>query len=179
MKREVYHWFGRLSTRIRWKGSWKMNLFKTLNRVEIFENIGFSFNCERPKREDFEHHILLPLCMLLKNAIVISIFLAIFFGVDGRKRFECGMRGPAFFGNGEKISLFKIYPDTCEGSLSNFFTGSRLFRRWEQNKRKKNYLNMEVQILTISLAILKKSSVVIKWSQIWVLVRELKEIHVI
>lgn len=106
-----------------------MNLFKTLNRVEIFENIGFSFNCERPKREDFEHHILLPLCMLLKNAIVISIFLAIFFWVDGRKRFECGMRGPAFFDNGEKISLFKIYPDTCGGSLSNFFTGSRLFKR--------------------------------------------------
>ena len=85
MKREVYHWFGRLSTRIRWKGSWKMNLFKTLNREEIFENIGFSFNCERPKREDFEHHILLPLCILLKNAIVIPIFFSDFFLVDGRK----------------------------------------------------------------------------------------------
>lgn len=106
-----------------------MNLFKTLNRVEIFENIGFSFNCERPKREDFEHHILLPLCILLKNAIVIPIFFSDFFLVDGRKRFECGMRGPAFFDNGEKISLFKIYPDTCGGSLSNFFTGSRLFKR--------------------------------------------------
>ena len=179
VKREVYHWFGRLSTRIRWKRSWKMNLFKTLNRVEIFENIGFSFNCERPKREDFEHHILLPLCMLLKNAIVISIFLAIFFLVDGRKWFEWGMRGPAFFDNGEKISLFKIYPDSCGGSLGNFFTGSRLFKRWKQNKRKKNYLNMEVQILTISLAILKKSSVVINWSRTRVLVRELKVIHVI
>ena len=107
-----------------------MNLFKTLNRVEIFENIGFSFNCERPKREDFEHHILLPLCILLKNAIVIPIFFSDFFLVDGRKkRFECGMRGPAFFDNGEKISLFKIYPDTCGGSLSYFFTGSRLFKR--------------------------------------------------
>lgn len=62
-----------------------MNLFKTLNRVEIFENIGFSFNCERPKREDFEHHILLPLCILLKNAIVIPIFFSDFFLVDGRK----------------------------------------------------------------------------------------------
>ena len=105
-----------------------MHLFKTLNRVEIFENIGFSFNRGRPKREDFEHHILLPLCMLLKNAIVISIFLAIFFWWTG-ERFECGMRGPAFFDNGEKISLFKIYPDTCGGSLGNFFTGSRLFKR--------------------------------------------------
>lgn len=107
-----------------------MNLFKTLNRVEIFENIGFSFNCERPKREDFEHHILLPLCILLKNAIVIPIFFSdFFFGGREKKRFECGMRGPAFFDNGEKISLFKIYPDTCGGSLSNFFTGSRLFKR--------------------------------------------------
>ena len=85
VKREVYHWFGRLSTRIRWKRSWKMNLFKTLNRVEIFENIGFSFNRGRPKREDFEHHILLPLCILLKNAIVIPIFFSDFFLVDGRK----------------------------------------------------------------------------------------------
>ena len=84
-----------------------MHLFKTLNRVEIFENIGFSFNCERPKREDFEHHILLPLCMLLKNAIVISIFLAIFFWVDGRKRFECGMRGPAFFDKEKKSPFLK------------------------------------------------------------------------
>lgn len=67
--------------------------------------------------------------MLLKNAIVISIFLAIFFWVDGRKRFESGMRGPAFFDNGEKISHFKKYPDMCGGSLTNFFTGSRLFRR--------------------------------------------------
>ena len=62
-----------------------MHLFKTLNRVEIFENIGFSFNCGRPKREVFEHHILLPLCMLLKNAIVIPIFFSDFFLVDGRK----------------------------------------------------------------------------------------------
>lgn len=106
-----------------------MNLFKTLIRVEIFENIGFSFNCERPKREDFEHHILLPLCILLKSAIVIPIFFSDFFLVDGRKRFKCGMRGPAFFDNGEKISLFKIYPDTCGGSLGKFFTGSRLFKR--------------------------------------------------
>lgn len=107
-----------------------MNLFKTLNRVEIFENIGFSFNCGRPKREVFEHHILLPLCMLLKNAIVIPIFFSDFFLVDGRKNdLNVVCADPHFFDNGEKISLFKIYPDTCGGSLSYFFTGSRLFKR--------------------------------------------------
>ena len=107
-----------------------MNLFKTLIRVEIFENIGFSFNCERPKREDFEHHILLPLCILLKNAIVIPIFFSDFFLVDGRKNdLNVVCADPHFLTTEKKISLFKIYPDTCGGSLSNFFTGSRLFKR--------------------------------------------------
>ena len=107
VKREVYHWFGRLSTRIRWKRSWKMNLFKTLNRVEIFENIGFSFNCERPKREDFEHHILLPLCMLLKNAIVMSIFLAIFFWWTGENDLNVVCADPHFLTTEKKSPFLK------------------------------------------------------------------------
>ena len=28
--------------------------------------------------------------------------------MDGRKRFECGMRGPAFFDNGEKSPFLKF-----------------------------------------------------------------------
>ena len=106
-----------------------MHLFKTLNRVEIFENIGFSFNRGRPKREDFEHHILLPLCMLLKNAIVISIFLAIFFWWTGENDLNVVCADPHFLTTEKKISLFKIYPDTCGGSLDSFFTGSRLFKQ--------------------------------------------------
>ena len=37
--------------------------------------------------------------------------------VDGRKRFECGMRGPAFFDNGEKISLLKYIRIRVEVAL--------------------------------------------------------------
>ena len=87
----VFLWEGRFTTGLAdcphisgEKGHGKYIFSRTLNRVEIFENIGFSFNCGRPKRENFEHHILLPLCMLLKNAIVISLFLAIFFGARTR-----------------------------------------------------------------------------------------------
>ena len=68
--------------------------------------------------------------MLLKNAIVISIFLAIFFLVDGRKRFESGMRGPAFLTTEKKSPFLKNIRICVEVALVlNLFTGSRLFRR--------------------------------------------------
>ena len=178
-KREVYHWFGRLSTRIRWKDSRKMHLFKTLNRVEIFENIGFSFNCVRPKREVFEHHILLPLCMLLKNAIVISIFLAIFFWWTGENDLNVVCADPHFLTTEKKSPFLKYIRIRVKVALVISLQVSVFLGGENKSKERKNYLNMEVQILTISLAILKKSSVVINWSRTRVLVRELKEIHVL
>ena len=94
-----------------------MHLFKTLNRVEIFENIGFSFNCERPKREDFEHHILLPLYMLLKNAIVISIFLAIFFWWTGENDLNVVCADPHFLTTEKKSPFLKYIRIRVEVAL--------------------------------------------------------------
>ena len=42
------------SSRIRWNGHRKRVFFKTLSKVEIFENAGFSFSRGRTKREVFE-----------------------------------------------------------------------------------------------------------------------------
>ena len=58
---------------------------KTLSRVEIFENTGFSFTCGRTKTEIFEnddaiHHLLLVLRMLCKGCYRISIVLSFWSG---------------------------------------------------------------------------------------------------
>ena len=76
---------------------------KTLSRVEIFENAGFSFTCGRKKTEVFEYddvvyHILLPLRMLRKGCYRISIVVA--FDLDRRKIFAyatCGRRKTSSF----------------------------------------------------------------------------------
>ena len=99
------------------KGHGKCIFSRTLNRVEIFENIGFSFNCGRPKRENFEHHILLPLRMLLKNAIVISIFLAIFFWWTGENDLNVVCADPHFLTTEKKSPFLKYIRIRVEVAL--------------------------------------------------------------
>ena len=84
---------------------------KTLSRVEIFENAGFSFRFGRTKPEVFEyddviHHILLAWRMYRKWCYRISIVLA--FSCERTKTIRIRyVWTRIFFENGEKISVFK------------------------------------------------------------------------
>lgn len=75
----------------------------------------FSFNCGRQKREVFEHHkCFYHYACSLKMLSYFHFFSDFFWWTgDWRKRFECGMCGPSFIDNGEKISLFQKYQDTA------------------------------------------------------------------
>ena len=100
--------------------------------------------------------------MLLKNAIVISIFLAIFFWWTGENDLNVVCADPHFLTTEKKSPFLKYIRIRVEVALVISLQVPVFLSGENKKKEKKNYLNMEVQILTISLAILKKSSVVIK-----------------
>ena len=89
---------------------------KTLSRVEIFGNAGFSnsFTRGRTKTEVFNCD---DLCSL-RDAIVFNIVLA--FSCGQAKMIRQGCAKDAFALKTEKKSLrFQKYPDTCRRSLLN------------------------------------------------------------
>ena len=64
------------------KGHWKTQVFKNRPRVGVFEIVGFSFTCERTKKEVFEyddviHHRLQASRILSEGCYGISTVLAL------------------------------------------------------------------------------------------------------
>ena len=98
---------------------------KTLSRVEIFENAGFSTTCRRTKTEVFQMNmmmsyiiILLPaLRMLCEGCYGISIVSA--FSGGRTKKFPIRYVWTWIFSNTEEKNLrFQKYPVTCGRVLS-------------------------------------------------------------
>ena len=109
-------------TRVQWKRSPKMHLFKNaLQSGDFWKRRLFAFICGRTKSEVFEyddvtHHILLAWPMLRKGCYRIYIVLAFSCGRAKTIRIRY-VRMRNFFENGEKILFFKNVRIPVDGSV--------------------------------------------------------------
>jgi len=108
---ENWYFFSGLAYRQHVSG--ETHFFKTLSRVETFENAGFSFTCGRTQTEVFEYddagiHLMLPAWSMLSKGCYISYFHCFsVFVWTGENDSDTLRVGVYFLKTEKKISVFK------------------------------------------------------------------------